>query len=279
MVNIKSRGVLPSLVLLLFLWLGTTTVSAQETVIASSLDNAGLFTESEQEEILELAEKVSEETGWDIIAVTSDDTTYGNAQTTGEVYFNDNAATDNGVVCLIDMDQRELRIVTAGEAISYLTDSRIDDILDQAYEDASNEDYAQSMMELLNGVLVMYQKGVPDNSRIYDTDTGEVTILRRITLADFLIGLGAALGVAGFFAGSVILRYRMKSGTYHYDPHEDGKLDLKEDEDILINQIVTQRRIPRSNTNSGGGGMSGRGGSSVHSGAGGRSFGGGGRKF
>ena len=50
-------------------------------------------------------------------------------------YLRDAVGNDqNGSVLLLDMGQREIYISTSGNMIDYLTDSRIDSILDDVYD-------------------------------------------------------------------------------------------------------------------------------------------------
>ena len=67
---------------------------------------------------------------------------------------------------LIDMDNREITISTCGIAIRYLTDSRIDNILDAAYAKISNGDYNGCMHSMLTGVETYYEKGFQRDSTI-----------------------------------------------------------------------------------------------------------------
>ena len=47
----------------------------------------------------------------------------------------------SGILFLIDMDNRELYISTNGQMIRYMTDSRINDVLDDVYNYAADADY------------------------------------------------------------------------------------------------------------------------------------------
>ncbi|MFP9068780.1 TPM domain-containing protein, partial [Enterococcus faecalis] len=57
-------------------------------------------------------------------------------------YLRDAVGNDqNGSVLLLDMGQREIYISTSGNMIDYLTDSRIDSILDDVYDQMTNAAY------------------------------------------------------------------------------------------------------------------------------------------
>lgn len=251
---------------------GETKTPGQITVA----DDASLLSEEEAKRLKSAAEELAGESGWNVIAATCDDAAGKSARTLCEDYFNTYTAGDDGVSCLIDMDNREIYLSTAGEAICYLTDSRIDDILDDAYEAVSEGDYSECLYRMLTGVKAAYQRGMPDNLKIYDADTGEVTVRRRLTIWEFAAALCAALAAGIVVFASIVGKYRLKWGTYEYDFHESGEICLTKEEDRFVNQVVTHRHIPKNTGTAGSGGGSR---STVHRGSGGRSFGGGGRRF
>lgn len=241
------------------------------------VDDAGLLMEEEVDWLKETAVEFTEKSDWNIIVATCDDAAGNTAQTVCEDYFNAYTTGDDGISCLIDMDNREIYIATAGEAQLYLNDARIDTILDTAFEAVADGDYSECLYLMLVKSSEAYDRGIPENAQIYDVDTGKTTVYKQLTLMEILFALLAALAVGGIVFGSIVGKYRLKWGLYAYDFHDSGSLTLEREEDRFIHQTVTHRRIPRNN----GGGPSGGGGSrsTVHTGSGGRSFGGGGRKF
>lgn len=92
------------------------------------------------------------------------------------------------------------------------------------------------------------------------------------------MAIAAVLGVAACLIFCLIItgKYRLKFGRYHYNPREHASVDLRRNEDHFVRQFVTRRKIPKDPPKNGGGGG---GTSTIHQGAGGRSFGGGGRSF
>lgn len=249
-----------------------TDKSEQVTVI----DDASLLFEEEIDGLKTRAEALAEHTGWHIVIATCEDADGKTAQTVCEEYYNTYAEGEDGISCLIDMDNREIYIATSGEAISYLTDGRIEDLLDDAYEEISQEHYMECFDRMLEGAESAYNKGIPDNSVIYNEDTGEKIVNRQLTGGEFLIALlvAAAVFLAVFFG--IIGKYRLKWGTYKYDFHQSGSMELTKERDHFINQVVTHRHIPKNDDSSSSGSSHT---STTHTGAGGNNFGGGGRKF
>lgn len=243
------------------------------------LDEARLFTESENQSLTELILGLEDTTGWDMIAATTEDAGGKDASTYAELLFDEYCTSDDGVICMIDLDNREIVLRTFGEAIRYLTDDRIDEILDEAWEAVSEGDYKECLELMLEGSGRAWQRGIPGDQYNYDEDTGEISAYkkpRRITPLEAVIALVAALAAGGGTAAAIVGKYRLKWGGYQYSCRENGKLDLTVQQDTLVNQVVTHRRIPKDPPKSSSGGGSR---STVHKGAGGRTSGGGSRKF
>lgn len=225
-------------------------------------DEAQLLDSGEEAEIQEKAQSMANEWGYDFLVYTTEDAGGKSSGTCAEDYYLDNASQDNGIVYIIDMDNREVNLRTSGAMIDVLSDARIDRILDDAYEYVSDGEYADTFLVMLDDTQTYLEK---------PGDGSHGPGLLSIAL------IAAALGMAGgiIFFFSVMARYRMKTGTYRYDYRENGALKLNVQKDRLINRFVTHRHIERKppEGHSGGGG-------STHVGSGGHTFGGGkGRSF
>lgn len=268
-------------VFLLVFLAGAGNIAAEETsedAAVTVADDAGLLMEEEADWLKSIAEELSQKSGWNVVVATCDDAGGKSAQTVCEDYFNEYTAGNNGISCLVDMDNREIYIATAGMAQYYLNDDTVDYILDEAYEAVSEEDYAQCLYLMVLRSSEAYDDGIPDNATIYNVDTGETTVYRKLTFWEFLTTFLLALIVGGTIYGVIKAKYHLKWGTYEYDFHKSGSIDLKTKEDRFVNQVVTHRKIPKETpppASSGGGSNQ----TTVHNGSGGRSFGGGGRKF
>ncbi len=241
-------------------------------------DEAGLLTEDEISALTDLIVGLESETGWDIMAATTADAAGKDATAYTELMFDQNCISDDGVICMIDMDNREIVLRTFGKAIFYLTDERIDGILDEAWEAVSDGSYKECLQLMLTGCGRAFEQGIPKDQYTYDEDTGEIIPYkkpRRITPLEAVVALVAALAAGGITAAAIIGKYRLKWGGYTYSCRENGSLTLTDRKDTLVNQVVTHRRIPRDPPKSSSGGSR----STVHKGVGGRTSGGGSRKF
>lgn len=246
-----------------------------EVVVA---DDAGLLMEEEVDWLEDVAGELAKKSDWNVIVATCDDADGESAETVCQEYFNTYTGGDDGISCLLDMDNREIYIATAGDAQWYLNDNRIDKIMDEAYEAVADGDYSECLYLMILRSDEAYDAGIPEDAEIYDEDTGRVTTRKELTMLDVFLAFIAAFAVGGIVFAAIVGKYRLKWGLYKYDFHESGSLELDEKEDRFVNQTVTRRHIPKDDGD--GGGHSGGGSrSTVSRGAGGRSFGGGGRKF
>lgn len=240
-------------------------------------DQAGLLSETEAEEIHHRLAELEERTGWEFMALTTDDAGGEDATSYAESWFDKYTAQDDGVICAIDMDNREIVVRAFGEAMYYITDSRTERILDAGYEEISEEKYAATLQAMLEEVENAYRNENADKNYLYDEDTGEVIRHSRkksITLSEILIALGLAIVAGGAAIFGIFGKYRLKFGGYQYPIEKNGRVSLTTKEDRLVNSFVTRRHIPKQ-TSSGGGGSR----SAVHTGSGGRRSSGGSRKF
>lgn len=275
------RETLRRMVLLVgaFLLIGSGNLYAAQE--GNVYDDASLLTDSEIRTLNEKITALEEESGWNIYAVTTADAGGKMATEYADDFFDVHSPEqEDGVALLIDMDNREIAISTCGIAIRYLTDDRIDDILDEAYNDVSDAAYGDCLDTMLSGVEGYYHAGISEGQYNYDTETGKVSVYRTLTLTEALTALlvAAAAGVVVYV--SVLGKYRLKFDTYKYEFRKNGRVNLRVKNDRFINQTVTQRRIPKQTSSSGRSSThhsSGR--SSTHRSSSGRSHGGGSRKF
>ena len=256
----------------------SSVISVKAAQEGNVYDYASLLTDSEMQSLNEDIEALEEESGWNVYAVTTNDAEGKSAVAYADDFFDSHSSEqEDGVALLIDMDNREITISTGGEAIRYLTDSRIDSILDDAYTDISDGRYGACFETMLDGVTGYYHAGIPNGQYNYDTETGEISAHRELAITEFLIALAAAIGAGALVYGVVVGKYRLKFNTDRYDFRKNGRVKLIVKEDNFINQTVTHRHIPKQTSSGGGGGSSNR--SSTHRSSSGRSHGGGSRKF
>ncbi len=219
----------------------------------SVYDNAALMDDDEVTAVNAAIEHLEEVTGWEVYALTINDAQGWSSQKYCEDWFDEHVKGHDAVVYLIDLDNGEIYIATEGTAVDVFTDRRIQSVIDAGYSQAKNGEYGNSFTGMLEKTTDYCQKSLKPY--------------------EILIAAILALAAGGITFGSVVGKYRLKWGLYKYDFHANGNIAVSREEDQFVNQIVTHHHIQRNPP-------AGKGsGSSTHTGAGGRSFGGGGRKL
>lgn len=254
-------------------------------------DQADLLTDEEELEFQSYAEVMKETWEMNFMVVTTD---YAEGKSSMEyaddfydAHFPEESEAD-GILYLLDMDNREIYLSTSGLAIRYLTDDRIDSILDEAFEYVAEGDYYGTFQAFFDETENYLYQGIPEEQYNYDVETGEMDYYddseeysspMRIDIYEFLFAFFAALITSVITVLIIKASYRLKKyKDIEYNAYTDGEIVLSAKSDRLINTFVTHRRIPR-NDESSGGSRSGGSRSSVHTSSSGRSHGGGGRKF
>lgn len=239
------------------------------------VDQANLLSDREKQELEDKLQELSAKWKQDFVVVTTD---YAEGKTSEEYaddYYDNNGYQENGVLYLVDLDNGNVWISTTGAMIRFLTDRRIDLVIDAGYEDLHNRNYAAGFLAMLERTDQYMEEGIPDHQYTYDVETGKISRHYAVSAGEALAAFVIALACGGAFFGITNARYKMKIGSYSYPFHEKGQVRYTRREDILVNQTLTRRRIPKNPPSGGGGG----GGSSVHTSAGGVSHGGGGRSL
>lgn len=258
---------------LVFLCLPSSVLAASPTVD----DQVGLFTPEEITTFNQQAQELNQKIKGEVFIVTTNTNT-SSPETFADNYLRDRVGNDhNGAVLLLDMGQHEIYLSTSGNMIDYLTDQRLNTILDEIYEAMVVEDYGLAGRVFLTRAIAYVEAGVPRGHYRIDRDTGKITYYKVLTPFEALLSLLFALLISGIFFVVIKSRYQLKMGTYKYPFLEKSSFTVSGKEDTLIHSFVTTRRIPKPSSNSGGG-SSGGGGSTTHS-SGGGTFGGGGRSF
>ncbi|MBQ8015180.1 MAG: TPM domain-containing protein [Clostridia bacterium] len=120
-------------------------------------DSADLFSESEEIEILTAIEDFSDVKSFSLAVVTTDYTSCVSSEEFADDYYDyliDNEGwQEDGVLFLIDMDNRNVWISTCGDCILAYNDSEIDSIIDRGYESLANGFYADCILNMTEAAL------------------------------------------------------------------------------------------------------------------------------
>lgn len=256
-------------------------------------DQAGLFSEAERKELEEKIQKLQKVVKADVALVSTEDTEGKTAEQYADYFYHVHELGQgedySGVLVLMDMDNRELYISTCGGMIRLLTDERIESMLDHGIPYMKDQDYAQCARQVLKDIRYWHEEGIADGQYNKDRDTGEVSRYqggRKRSIRWYELFL--AFGVAVFCGGSVCRKVkqdyameqeRRQASGYHMAYRGNACFRYQDQSDVLGNSYVTRQIIPRNPSISHSGGLGHSGQSTVHKSSGGRSYGGGGKKF
>lgn len=275
MVNLASKSIKNILFVMVVLIVSSVTVFADKALV---FDDAMLF---DQEEIISLEEEanlLSKSYNMDIVIVTTDDAMGKTSREYADDFFDYNGfgVGDNydGILFLIDMDNRETYISTSGMGIKYLTDERRESILDGVFDNGlADGDYYGATLGFLKGTEKYLKSGIPSDQHNYPEKQKEKN---RLTSFDIIISILGGFGAFGAFFFSTKSNYRMKKPVKPLNFRNNSFVNFAANDDKLIDSFVTTRIIPKPQ-NSSTSSSSGR--STTHKSSSGRTHGGGGRKF
>jgi uncharacterized membrane protein YgcG len=216
-------------------------------------DNAGLMTDAEKQELSGFMQPVTDYCN--VAFCSTDYNEYGVAQEYGTARLYDLFGEgSDSIVFLIDMDTRNIQIITSGAVRKVITDSYCTSITDNTYSYASDGNYAKCAEEGFTEILQVYQ--------------GRHIAQPMRFVSSFLLALFLAI-VINYI---IVATYSKKTKVTAVQGMLVGSSIIAAG--AVLNDIIRTYRVTHS---SGGGGGSGGGGS--FGGGGGGGTGGGGHGF
>lgn len=258
----------------------------EQQILQYVVDQADILSDQENLELEAVAKELSESSGCDVlIAAVTDMDGYSAGDYAAMLNTGNWWDSDNAVLFLLAMEEREWYIATFGDAIYTFTDYGLDMLGEAAVGSFSDGNYYEGFavyLALLPEYFEARQDSKPIDNNFYDPGyRNEVVYYPPIQRRSFwsvlpvslLIGLAAAT-ISLFAMRSAMNTKRrqhsagdyLKSGTYH----------LRTRQDIFLYSNLSKTRRQQ---NSGGPGGHRGGGSSIHRSSGGRSHGGRGGRF
>lgn len=271
MKKVINRIAIIFMMVLIFITVGEKTNAQLKKVV----DKAGLFS---NEEIIYLENKITgilSRYEMDIVIVTTDDVEGKSSREYADDFFDYEGYglgnNKNGILMLINMEDREVYLSTSGDGRIYFTDSRIESILDDVYLYLSDGEYFKGAEAFLNSAEGFLYSGIHPNQHIVDEHGNKVE-----SSEDKVVRVGIyvliALVVSFVVCGMVIFKYRKPKAIVEEDYIDRSSIKFTRRSDRFITTHTTSRKIPKNNNPSGGT-------STTHTSSSGNSHGGGGRSF
>lgn len=256
------------------------TVSAQEQ--SRIIDDAHLLLPKEVSYLEEYSAELCDYYGIDVVVLTVDSLMGKSAQDYADDYYENAGYSEDGVLLLLTMAEREWYISTSGSMRYVLTDYGIQQVGESALPYFAEElwyDGFCSYLFSLPEYLDAYEQGTPIDGYAdysgdyYHGDQEEILYYEEASAPSFGFSLLCGMVVAGIvilIMRATMITKRAQRGASEY--MKSGSWNVTQHRDMFLYSKVTKTRRQESSRSSSGG-------SSVHRSSSGRSHGGGGGKF
>ena len=248
-------------------------------------DLAGLLSDGEEARLAEEMQALGDEYETDVAAVTVDENP-GTAQQLAEDIFDycgfGYASGNDGVLLLIDMDNRETAIVTTGTAEHSIRQEQMGAILDEIGPKLTARDYADAVEVFIDCVryeLTCYAAEQNGEPLPPGYEAPYTPVSASGSTANWPVCILVAAGIAAAVTGvRMFLLYRrhrpVQTASEAASYTVPDSFRVTRQEDVFLRSSVTKTRIPKDNGGSSGGSSGG-----FHTGSSGTSHGGGSRSF
>lgn len=277
------KKILSAMLCMLLLCLHAGAIAVGPAVV----DDADLFSYSEEQQLTALVEQFREKHEMDFGIITTAGAHDRTQQDIADEFYEAGeygmGEYNSGILYYIDMYERIPYLCTSGLMIDYMTDERIEAAHEKVYNYLAYGQYGDAAAAMIETVGAYMRKGIPEGQYRYDVITGQRLSSYHKALTTGEIGVCAILAAiaALIYTASVNHGYSLKGSTYDYSFRENCEVTLTDRTDEYLRTTTTRTRKAQPPPPSSGGGSGHRsGGSGVHVSRSGGSFGGGaGRKF
>ena len=173
------------------------------------LDNAGLLSPEEITSLEILTQSMQEAYQMDIVILTVEVTGYQSIQNYADTFYDENGYSDNGILFLLALKEREWYISTCGEAIYAVTDYGVQRLGQTAVAYFSEDNYYDGFSAFLTelaGYLDAYQSSTPVDGYadysgdFYHGDQEDVVYYGENNSSSFLVSL-----IIGLIAATITI--------------------------------------------------------------------------
>lgn len=225
-------------------------------------DFADLFTEEEEQKLYQEISQYIASYQLDLAIVTISQNNKSSPREYADDFYDYNNfglnSTKDGLLFLIDMDNREIYMTTTGAAINMYNDYRINKSLEQVYQYMTNQNYYQGVSQYIQIIGNYAKSGLPNQKE-------EKNLITTICYSSII-----SLIITTIIMMILINKNKLvKKKTTAREYLNKDSVSMKNIGEILISTNTVRQAIDHSSS----------GGSSTHSGSSGTSHGGGGHGF
>lgn len=238
------------------------------------IDNADLLSDSEEKILNDRIDDIISTYDFDVVILTEESIGDSSPMAYADDYYDYNGyganSAGDGVLFLINMDERDWWVSTKGYGITVFTDYGIDKIEEIVVPELSRGTYFSGFEYFLD-TTEEYIKAA-NNGNPYDVDNKYMTTDEKFKSIFLSIAIGLGIGLVTALIVVLVFKSQLKSVQFEYAAREyevKNSFNVTRSNDVFLYRNVTKRKKPENNG----------GGSSTHSSSSGSSHGGGGGKF
>lgn len=252
-------------------------------------DYAQLLSGEEESKLQKELQRIGEQYGMDAVVVLIDDNEGYTSANYAFDFYDYNGFAEDGLLMLINMDDREVFLSGSGAAMSYFTDGVIDDMTYDLVDPLAEGDYSGTVQLFVQQMEQVLSRPSQGQSSSVSNSPPIIYEAKPSTMHKTLWGelIGSSVLASGLIGGITVA---IMAAMHNKLPNKtkatvsyvtDGQVKLRVNRDRYLHSSVRKTRINRNNNSGASGGSGGRSHShtTVHHGSSGRAHSGGGRKF
>lgn len=230
-----------------------TPVLAEESSKVSKdyvVDNADLLTQTEENELSEKLQDISDELQFDVVVVTTNSTGSKTATEYADDYFDYNGygrgSNNDGALFLVDMGDRKWAISTSGYGIEAIVDSALDDMEEEIVPYLKSGDYDGAFNEFADLTYDIVNDA--KNGKSYSNSTTSTTKNHKDIGANLIVAFSIGAGISLIII--LVYRSKLKPVKFQKEAKEyivPGSFNLRRSDDVFLYFNITKVPIPKNN--------------------------------
>ncbi len=230
-----------------------TPVLAEESSKVSKdyvVDNADLLTQTEENELSEKLQDISDELQFDVVVVTTNSTGSKTATEYADDYFDYNGygrgSNNDGALFLVDMGDRNWAISTSGYGIEAIVDSALDDMEEEIVPYLKSGDYDGAFNEFADLTYDIVNDA--KNGKSYSNSTTSTTKNHKNIGTNLIVAFSIGAGISLIII--LVYRSKLKPVKCQKEAKEyivPGSFNLRRSDDVFLYFNITKVPIPKNN--------------------------------
>ena len=230
-----------------------TPVLAEESSKVSKdyvVDNADLLTQTEENELSEKLQDISDELQFDVVVVTTNSTGSKTATEYADDYFDYNGygrgSNNDGALFLVDMGDRKWAISTSGYGIEAIVDSALDDMEEEIVPYLKSGDYDGAFNEFADLTYDIVNDA--KNGKSYSNSTTSTTKNHKNIGTNLIVAFSIGAGISLIII--LVYRSKLKPVKFQKEAKEyivPGSFNIRRSDDVFLYFNITKVPIPKNN--------------------------------